>query len=370
LTKHLTNHLKSASRFSRSSLTIFAIIFAAIGGYIIYNSFAAGFSTSFEAENSTKNSPAAVVTDASASGGSALKFTTAGSCALSTPNVPDGPDPWGGCFPGPSNTGAPAGTTLTNYTDSCSITTADKVIDSKLINCDLDIRATGVIIKNSMINGMINSNQTFGTIKDAVTVMDTTIDGGLLPNTTTDARGIEARHFTVLRVEFIRGKSGAFCEYYCKIQDSWVHGQDTDESGVAHESGFRLGSGTTTNAQEFLHNSILCDAQPVAPDAGCSADISGYGDFATIENNYVYRNLILSPGNKAATCAYGGSSASKPNPNGTNNVYSQNVFQRRGPGLQCAEFFSISDLNAGVRGNQFIGNMWNDGSSFAVPDDN
>jgi hypothetical protein len=45
---------------------------------------------------------------------------TPGACPSSVPNTPDGPDPAGGCFPGPSNTGVPAGTTLTNYTGPCT----------------------------------------------------------------------------------------------------------------------------------------------------------------------------------------------------------------------------------------------------------
>ena len=28
-------------------------------------------------------------------------------CVVATPNTPGGPDPWGGCFPGPGNTGVP-----------------------------------------------------------------------------------------------------------------------------------------------------------------------------------------------------------------------------------------------------------------------
>jgi hypothetical protein len=43
----------SNSRFSKSNLTVFAIIFASIGGYIIYSSFAAGFASSIEPENGT-----------------------------------------------------------------------------------------------------------------------------------------------------------------------------------------------------------------------------------------------------------------------------------------------------------------------------
>lgn len=67
--------------------------------------------------------------------------TGAGGCAVSTPNVPDGPDPAGGCFPGPSNTGVPAGTTLSDYTGPCTITTADTVIDSKTVTCKILVRA-------------------------------------------------------------------------------------------------------------------------------------------------------------------------------------------------------------------------------------
>jgi lysophospholipase L1-like esterase len=79
LSKYFFAKLSIASgRFCRANLIIFAFIFAAVGGYIIYSSFAAGFTTSFEAENTTKNSPATTVADASASGGSALKFAAGG----------------------------------------------------------------------------------------------------------------------------------------------------------------------------------------------------------------------------------------------------------------------------------------------------
>src|SRR5580693_2614543 len=37
------------------------------------------------------------------------------SCA-GAPNTPGGPDPWGGCWPGSSNTGPQTGTVLTRYT--------------------------------------------------------------------------------------------------------------------------------------------------------------------------------------------------------------------------------------------------------------
>jgi hypothetical protein len=100
---HKSDDIKSSS-FSRANLTLFAIIFAAIGGYLIYSSFAAGLSSSIEPENGTITSPASMVTDASASGGKAVKFGSSSSCS-GTPGSPGGTDPWGGCWPGPNNTG-------------------------------------------------------------------------------------------------------------------------------------------------------------------------------------------------------------------------------------------------------------------------
>jgi hypothetical protein len=71
----------SNSRFSKSNLTVFAIIFAAIGGYIIYSSFATGFASSIEPENGTVASPATVFNDANASGGKGAQFGSASSCS-------------------------------------------------------------------------------------------------------------------------------------------------------------------------------------------------------------------------------------------------------------------------------------------------
>jgi hypothetical protein len=138
LRKHFNKQALASNRFSKANLAIFALLFAVIGGYVIYSSFAAGFTTSFEAENSTKNSPATTVSDAGASGGSALKFAAGGSCAL--PKYPDA-----------TCTGVPAGTTLTNYIGSTTITTAGTVIDSKIINSCVVVNAPGVVIKNSKI---------------------------------------------------------------------------------------------------------------------------------------------------------------------------------------------------------------------------
>ena len=98
------------------------------------------------------------------------------------------------------------------------------------------------------------------------------------------------------------------------------------------------------------------------PDAGCSADITGYGDFETIKNNLFEKNLLMeSP--EGAFCAYGGSSGQdgeKPYPFGENNVWRNNIFQH-GAGGKCASFAPMTDLDPGVRGNVWDNNRWDTG---------
>jgi hypothetical protein len=106
----------SNSRFSKSNLTVFAIIFASIGGYIIYSSFAAGFASSIEPENGTVSSPATVFNDANASGGKGVQFGSAGSCSN---NV--------SCWPNATNTGyqnAPGYSGTKGVADTTKLTTA------------------------------------------------------------------------------------------------------------------------------------------------------------------------------------------------------------------------------------------------------
>jgi hypothetical protein len=277
-------------------------------------------------------------------------------CASASKNVRDGVDRWGGCFPGPSNTGVPDGTVLSDYRGPCRISKANTVIKSKTVNCDIEIAASGVVIKNSKVNGSVLSEDEGG----SVTVTDSTIDAGDVSATINDgARAIEGRNFTLIRVETVRGISGGFCEANCEVRDSWIHGQDRDEGGRAHESGFRQGSGTSPNSQRFIHNTIRCDGPEVPPDAGCSADLTGYGDFATIQNNLVEKNLLeWSP--SGGFCAYGGSSLSKPNPFGQNNTWKDNIFQR-GPSGTCGVYGAITDLDAGQRGNTWTNNRWDTG---------
>ena len=224
------------------------------------------------------------------------------------------------------------------------------------VNCDLEIVADNVRITNSLINGgVLNDVPAVGSF----TIEDSTVDAGPIhyPEISGE-RALCCQHFTAARVELRRGYSGAWCEYYCMISDSWIHTGDTDEGGTAHESGVRQGSGTTSRAQSFIHNTIRCEAEIVAPDGGCSADVTGYGQFDTIQNNYLYRNLLEATPS-GSYCAYGGSTATTY-PDGANNEWRSNVFQR-GPNGNCGVYGPTTDFAAGQRGNVFEDNRWDTG---------
>ena len=129
-------------------------------------------------------------------------------------------------------------------------------------------------------------------------------------------------HFTVIRSHVYGGNRSANCFYRCRIVDSYFHGQDTDPTGTWHESGIRMGQKAVIRG-----NTIACDAPNVPPDAGCSAPLTGYGDFAPVRDNLIDGNLFKAT--RGGTCAYGGSSRGKPYSAAARNIrFTNNVFQR------------------------------------------
>lgn len=287
------------------------------------------------------------------------RFVPAASSCPNAAHTPGGPDGFGGCWPYAGNTGIPAGTSLSTYSGSCMVTTNSTAFTAKTINCDpLTIAATGVTITNSKINGsvLIDSppNPAY-----SFTITDSEVDVGDISPGDEDS-GIGEANFTATRVHVYNGRRSIWCENDCTVTDSYMHGQATDETGAAHEAAVRQGDGST-----LIHNSILCNAPDVPPDAGCSADLTGYGDFAPIQNNLVYRNLFLAT--TGGFCAYGGSSGddgSKPfGGDAANIVFQDNIFQRGGPGGTCGFFGAITDFNDTRPGNVWTNNKYDDGTT-------
>lgn len=275
-------------------------------------------------------------------------------------NVPGGADPWGGCFPGPGNTGVPAGTVLTDYTGPCTITVANTVIDAKRVTCSpLVINAANVKITRSFFDkGFIN----VGT--GSVAVSDTNISMPSYDGTRGECC-IADHDYTVTRTEFVGAYRGALCDHNCTVTDSWVHGQLPWAPTGQHASAIREGTRGT-----FVHNSLACD-WPKPDDnstLGCSGDLVGYPDqlVATVRDNTISRNLfvstagvLVSDGNRPvavlAYCLYAGGSGS------TNQKITENVFQK-GQFGKCGDFGPVDAYNAGGSGNVFSGNRWDDGT--------
>lgn len=388
--KSLIQKVHIVSHFKSKQLIIFAASFAFIGVVALFSTFAATAPNAriSEGENYTSQSNTSIIADTTASGGSALEFQNAssGGCAqqkrVITANevtsrtnsgypagtqvfVPDGPDPWGGCFPGPSNTGIPDGTTLSTYSGPCTITTANTTITAKTINCDLVIRAANVTIQNSKI-----------------TANNISVDSGSLMFTDNEVNfgnningeGMKGSNFTVLRSNMYGGKRQIWCNN-CTLQDSYLHDQLSDPSGVTHESAARIDQGTT-----YRHNTLLCNAPNFDPDAGCSANQTGYPDFAPVHDVTLDKNFYMAT--TGGVCSYGGASAGKPyssDPlNATNIKSTNNVFQRGTNAndrssiastdkrrYTCGYYGVVSSYDSSKTGFVFSGNMWDDGLLFS-----
>lgn len=256
-------------------------------------------------------------------------------------------------WPNASNTGVPAGTTLTTYTGPSTITTNGTVIRNQVVNGSLNIQASNVQIINSRINGTVDlrspkSNNYSFTITDSEVHIGDNLNTGIM-------RG----NFRATRVEVTGGRRSIYCEYNCVIEDSWVHGQGGDPGGDAHFSGIRMSQNTT-----LRHNTITCEADR-GPGTGCSAGLTGYGDTATVQNNLIENNRFI--GGDSTMCAYGGSSPSKPYPNANNIRFINNVFVK-GPSGKCGNLGAVASFDPNATGNVWSGNTWDDGTTIRYSD--
>lgn len=270
------------------------------------------------------------------------------------PSNPNGIIVLGRSFPSAATTGVPTGTTLTPYTGSCTIQTNNVVIDKKIINCDMRVLAQNLKITNSVINGHIYSDPDY--FNGSYTMTDSEVR---MPQSA--GTGVGDVNFVLTRVEVTGGSRSVNCAANCTVQDSYLHGQYTDHRGIDHESAIRMGSNST-----IRHNTITCDAAPVPPDAGCSAALTGYGDFAIVQKNTIENNLIDGgPDGSMGYCAYGGSTTGKPYSAGVNNIrFTDNIF-KRGPSGKCGIWGPITSFDSNAPGNVWTNNLWDDGKAVA-----
>src|SRR5205823_6178278 len=114
-------------------------------------------------------------------------------------------------FPNAGNTGVPAGTALTAYTGPCVITANNTVIDAKVVDCNLDIKARDVVIKRSKINGHM------GTVEStpfSYTLEDSEVDAGIGA-----WAAVGSTNMTILRSNIHGGTTSVYCFATCEVRD-------------------------------------------------------------------------------------------------------------------------------------------------------
>ena len=211
----------------------------------------------------------------------------------------------------------------------------------------------GVLITRSVVIGTIDIA---GEPRDStlrLTVVNSTINAGRRQVT-----GLGDGSFIATGVEIVGGNRGVLCAWRCEVRDSWVHGTWVESNW--HASAVRAERYST-----IVHNTLACSwLVPTAQDGGCSADLTGYPDFAAPHDWLIQGNLFVANPNGAAFCAYGGSSAGKPFSSdpltGTNIVFRDNVFQR-GSNRTCAAYGPIDSFNASKAGAVWSNNRYDDG---------
>lgn len=313
---------------------------------------------------------------------------------VSEAGQPGSADPWGGCWPGPQNTGYPRGlpgdirekVELTTYRGPLTIDKCGVVIDKKVISGDVlitagngthDLKTPCVTIKNSLVKGVIHTDEpSFG----PVVVRDTevAVPGlGWWEN-------IGRYNVFVTRVNSHGSEGVIKCADYCTARDSWVHGMNL--GGEYHYNAFG-GNGIESKDGYFVieHNWASCGdwkawEKKLKSDAGCSAGIGFYGDFAPIRNVTIHRNFIAGatidkkvPGAKfrqSAFCLNPGYYPGKPYPAPSDVKVTQNVFGRGKTGT-CGMYGPSNSLNAAgdAAGNVWKGNTYEDGTTISRPEE-
>ncbi len=284
----------------RTGAIVAVVVFAVVGSTLLLTSHAATSTTAdFEAEAGTVSSPASVVSDSGASGGSAVKFQTASASGCPYPAFPDS-----------SCTGVPAGVTLSAYTGPNPITVNNTVIDGKTFSGGIDIRASGVVIKNSVINGTVavddaaNYSRANNGTTPVVTIQDSLIDC----HAAMGSSGITEAHFIARRVEITRCENGLDMNQDILVEDSYIHnlgdaGSDPHSDGAQCAQGHWNGSTYINGSKNWTlrHNTMFGMSQNDTKfETSAIICGTGTGGGITIDQN------LLAGGAYTLYCAYGG----------------------------------------------------------------
>ena len=160
------------------------------------------------------------------------------------------PTPVSTDFPGATNTGVPAGTSLQS-SSSLTISTPNVVVDGLDVHGSVQINASNVTLRRSRVT--TGSDWNVIRVADGVTgvrIEDVTVDG-LGTNGTSNSMGIMGPA-TVVRANISGVENGFTPNSGSVLQDSWIHALGAP--GSPHIDGVQIDGGQSNVA--LLHNTI------------------------------------------------------------------------------------------------------------------
>lgn len=276
-------------------------------------------------------------------------------------------------WPDATTTGVPAGTVLTGYTGSCTITADDTVIDAKTVSCAPDgitVRAANLVIRNSMVTGPVRlDTDRAGAAGWSFSVTDSEVDA-----TEVQLAAICCGNLTVTRVNVHGGVTAVQCEAsgptsggdltpYCYVRDSYLHGQGIPVGAQWHLGGFLTEGGDNTVVLD--HNYVICNAAVYPPDGGCTGDINLLAHFGVMHGIMINNNKLGATPN-LSYCTFGGSGAADYGPLTHDVTYTNNVFERGTTGI-CGQYGPVTDFDQYAAGNVWTNNRYDDGTPIPPP---
>jgi hypothetical protein len=257
-------------------------------------------------------------------------------------------------FPGPDNTGVPAGTELEPYAGPCTLieTVVLSGVDATGVCPAIVVQAPGVRIEDSRVP-RVESTATQVDPTFSVEVVDSDVVAGAWIG-----GAVWGSNLTVRRVEVTGGQHSVHCGTGCVVEDSWLHDQHNPDGEAAHNNAFITNGGTDMVVR---HNTLHCTPGLNATGGGCTADLSLFGDFEPVRDVLVEDNLFKANDESISYCAYGGDAPGKPFPEATGIVFRGNVFERGANG-KCGVYGPVTSFAPGSAGNAWDDNTWDDGT--------
>jgi len=233
--------------------TAAVVAFGVVGSLLLLTSHAATPTASLEAENGTISAAASTVSDTTASGSLAVKFGNGSGGGTRTTNcLPSASQTMTNTvshlcgFPDTTNTGVPAGVTLTN-SGSIDVTTDGAVVQNLNINGHITIDADNVTIKNVRITYSSYYPIDYSGHTGLV-VQDSEIIG-----TNTDVTAaLSFTNYTARRLNVHGSADGIKADSNTDVEDSYIH--DLATGSGTHNDGIQNTGGSNVTVR---HNTII-----------------------------------------------------------------------------------------------------------------